>query len=363
MSVPDWLGTLGIFDEVYARALNPGSKESPSRGHIGCSHILPIPIYRETDIGYAAIMPIPISPADLSPPTWRRVQTNFRELRSRRPLARDVLERLRQELRLYHTYHSNAIEGNTLTLKETRLILEQGLTIGGKSLREHLEATNNAEAFDWIWKQARPSLRFDESLLRELHGLVTRGTVDHPGEYRRQQVWIGGSSHVPPPPSEVAPMLREMFTQMRSIREPALRGIFLHHRLAFVHPFLDGNGRTARLATNLIFMSGGYPPIVLRVEDRRRYYASLEEADRGRYGPFAAFILRGLDEALVVFLAAADPHRTLVPLRQLARGSPYSQEYLSLRARQGVLEAVKIGRVWYSSRRSLEKYVESLGRA
>lgn len=308
-------------------------------------------------------MPIPISPSDLPPTIWRRVQRNLKDLQSRRPLAKDTLEQLRQQLRLYHTYHSNAIEGNTLSLKETRLILEQGLTIGGKSLRDHLEATNNAEAFDWIWERARPGLRLDHSSLRKLHELVTRGTMEGPGEYRSQRVWIGGSSHVPPAPSEIVPMLDEAFRQLRNIREPALRGVFLHHRLVFVHPFLDGNGRTTRLAANLVLMSAGYPPIVLRVEDRRRYYACLEEADRGRYAPFASFIMRAVDEALVVFLAAVDPKRTLVPLRQLARGSPYSQEYLSLRARQGVLEAVKIGRTWYSSRLALDRYAGSIRRA
>ena len=308
-------------------------------------------------------MPIPISSADLPATVWHRVQRNLSDLRSRRPLDKDVLERLRQQLRLYHTYHSNAIEGNTLTLKETQLILEQGLTIGGKSLREHLEATNNAEAFDWIWGRARPGLRLDHSILRRLHEFVTRGTMEHPGEYRRQQVWIGGSAHIPPAPSEIAPLLDETFSQCRTVREPVLRSVFLHHRLVFVHPFLDGNGRTTRLAANLVSMSAGYPPVVLRVGDRRRYYACLEEADRGRYKAFAAFILRAVDEALVVYLSAADPERTLLPLKQVARGSPYSQEYLSLRARQGVLEAVKIGRTWYASRRALEAYVESMRQA
>lgn len=308
-------------------------------------------------------MPIPISSADLPPVVWRRVQENLVELRSHRPLAKDTLNRLREQLRLYHTYHSNAIEGNTLTLKETRLILEQGLTIGGKSLREHLEATNNAEGFDWIWERARPGLRLDQSVLRKLHEIVTRGTMEHPGEYRTQQVWIGGSAHAPPAPSDIVPMLDEMLRQLHGIREPALRGILLHHRLVFIHPFLDGNGRTTRLAANLVFMSAGYPPVVLRVEDRRSYYASLEEADRGRYGPFASFILRAVDEALIVFLSAADLKRALIPLKQLARGSPYSQEYLSLRARQGVLESVKIERTWYSSKHALDRYVESLRRA
>jgi Fic family protein len=308
-------------------------------------------------------MPIPISAADFPPTMWRRVQANLNELRSHRPLPKDMLERLRQQLRIYHTYHSNAIEGNTLTLKETQLILEQGLTIGGKSLREHIEATNNGEAFDWIWERARVGLRLDHSLLRQLHELVTRGTMEHPGEYRNRQVWIGGSAHVPPAPSEVIPMLDDMFKQVRGTREPVLRGIFLHHRLAFIHPFLDGNGRVTRLAANLVLMSAGYPPVVLRVEDRRRYYACLEQADRGAYAPFAGFILRAVDEALTVFLSAADPERSLVPLKRLARGSPYSQEYLALRARQGVLEAVKVGRTWYSSRQALNAYIEAVRRS
>src|SRR3990172_13378868 len=158
-------------------------------------------------------MPIPISSADLPPVVRQRVEANHRTLRERRPLPPDVVARLREQLRIAHTYHSNAIEGNTLTLKETRLILEQGITIGGKSLREHLEATNNAGGFDWIWKTARPRLRFDHVLLRKLHELVTRGILEDPGRYRRQQVWIGGSAHVPPVPREVPGRLDEMFQE------------------------------------------------------------------------------------------------------------------------------------------------------
>jgi Fic family protein len=302
-------------------------------------------------------MPIPISSADLPPVVWRRVQANHRTLRERRPLPRDVVARLREQLRVAHTYHSNAIEGNTLTLKETRLILEQGLTIGGKSLREHLEATNNARGFDWIWGKAKPGLRMDHEMIRTLHEIVTRGILDSAGRYRAEQVWIAGSAHVPPPASEIVPLLGTLFAELPGIRDPVLRMIHLHHRLASVHPFLDGNGRTARLAANLVLLSGGYPPVVLRVQDRRRYYRCLEEVDRGRYEALGGFLLRAVDEALVLHLAAVEPERALVPLKTLARRSPYSQEYLALRARQGVLEAVKIDDVWYSSRPALDDYV------
>ncbi len=288
---------------------------------------------------------------------WRRVQANRRTLRKRRPLPRDVVARLREQLRIAHTYHSNAIEGNTLTLKETRLILEQGVTIGGKSLREHLEATNNARGFDWIWDRAKPALRLDHRTVQGLHEIVTHGIIESAGRYRAEQVWITGAAHVPPPASEVVPLLDVLFGELRGIRDPVLRMIYLHHRLAFVHPFLDGNGRTARLAANLVLLSGGYPPVVLRVQDRRRYYRSLDEATRGRYPALAGFLLRAVDEALVLYLAAVEPDRALVPLKALARRSPYSQEYLSLRARQGVLEAVKIDDVWYSSKPALDDYV------
>ena len=286
----------------------------------------------------------------------QRVEANHRALRERRPLPKDVVARLREQLRVAHTYHSNAIEGNTLTMKETRLILEQGVTIGGKSLREHVEATNNAHAYDWIWGKAKPGLRVDHGTIQALHGIVTRGILDSAGQYRREQVWITGASHVPPPPEKIVPLLDDAFEELSKLRAPVLRMIYLHHRLAFVHPFLDGNGRTARLAANLVLLSAGYPLSVLRVEDRRRYYRALDEADRGRFAPIGGFLLRAVDESLALYLAAVEPERALVPLKTLTRRSPYSQEYLSLRARQGVLEAVKIGDVWYSSKPALDEY-------
>lgn len=309
------------------------------------------------------MLPIPISASELPSPIWRRIQTNFQALKTHRPLPRDALERLRVQLRLYHTYHSNAIEGNTLSLKETRLILEEGITIGGKSFREHLEATNNAQAFDWIWQQAKPGFRFDHLVLQQLHEMVTRGTLDSAGRYRTGSVWIAGAKHRPPPPAKIISLLDALLSGLPKLREPVIRSICLHHGLVFVHPFFDGNGRVARLAANLLLMSEGYPPIVLRVGDRLRYYDNLEEADSGNPRPFAAFVARAVDEALVVFLSAVESDRALLPLKDLARGSPYTQEYLSLRARQGALEAVKIDEVWYSSKRALADYRDTLGRS
>ncbi len=307
-------------------------------------------------------MPIPISAADLPPIVWARVRGSLRDLDAHRPLPADAVKALRDQLRVLHTYHSNAIEGNSLTLKETRLVLEEGITIGGKSLRDHLEATNNARAFEWVWDLAKPRLRVDHALIQHLHEMITRGILESAGRYRTEQVWIGGARHIPPQPAKIVPLLDAAFAEIPAIREPVLRSIYLHHRIAYVHPFLDGNGRVARLAANLALLSARYPPIVLRVSDRLRYYKYLQAADDGDLLPFARFILRALDESLTSFLAAVEPERALVPLRVLAKRSRYSQEYLSLRARQGVLAAVKMEGDWYSSRKALSDYLEKVGR-
>ncbi len=307
-------------------------------------------------------MPIPIASSEFPSLVWGRVHCNFELLRKQRPLGQDILRKLQQQLRIEHTYNSNAIEGNTLTLRETQLVLEQGVTIGGKSLREHLEAISNARAFDWVWEMAKPALKIDHVVVQRLHELVMRGITEWAGRYRTQNVRIGGSRHTPPRPEKIVRLLDAMFSELREHADPIIRSIYLHHRLVFVHPFLDGNGRVARLAANLVLLSEGYPPVVLRASDRKRYYRSLQAADDGDYKPFGGFILRAVDESFAFFLSAVRPARALAPLRELARQTPYSQEYLSLRARQGALEAVKVGRVWYSSREALENYLRTVQR-
>ena len=301
-------------------------------------------------------MPIPIETKTFPPTVWRRVQANLASLNRRRPLNPELIQRLRGQLRVLHTHHSNAIEGNRLTLRETQIVLEEGITIGGRTLREHLETVNTAHAFDWVWGAAKPGFTWDHIRLQELHEIVMRGMSEFAGRYRIQNVRITGSDHAPPAPAKVVRLLDSLFDFLAVIQNPVVRGVYFHHKLVHIHPFLDGNGRVARLASNLVLMSAGFPPTVLRVEDRHRYYEGLRKADTGDYSPLAAFLLRSVDEALSTWLAAVEPESALVPLKQIARGTSYSQEYLSLRARQGVLEAVKIDGVWHSSRRALAEY-------
>ncbi len=287
-----------------------------------------------------------------------RINSKMQRLNSLRPLPADAVKRLHEELRLLHTYHSNAIEGNTLTLSETRLVLEEGITIGGKSLREHLEATNNAKAFDLMEDIAKKRKAIDHVIIQRIHEAVTAGILEEAGKYRTKNVRITGATKAPPDWSKVVKLMDELIEKItKSKKNPVETSAFLHHRFVEIHPFIDGNGRVARLLTNLYLIAQGYPPIVLKTEDRGKYYRFLREADAGNLAPFTNFIAKAVDESLTTYLSIFGGTDELLPLKELAKETPYSQEYLSLRARQGVLDAVKIGKIWYSSKRAIEQYL------
>lgn len=287
-----------------------------------------------------------------------RINSKMQRLNSLRPLPADAVKRLHGELRLLHTYHSNAIEGNTLTLSETKLVLEEGITIGGKSLREHLEATNNAKAFDLMEDIAKKRKAIDHVIIQRIHEAVAAGILEEAGKYRTKNVRITGATKAPPDWSKVVKLMDKLIEKItKSKKHPAETSAFLHHRFVEIHPFIDGNGRVARLLMNLYLIAHGYPPIVLKKEDRGKYYRFLRAADAGNLAPFANFIGKAVDESLTMYLAIFGGTDELLPLKELAKETPYSQEYLSLRARQGVLDAVKIGKIWYSSKRAIEQYL------
>ncbi|CAG0962237.1 MAG: Fic family protein [Candidatus Methanoperedens sp.] len=291
-----------------------------------------------------------------------RIEEKMGRLNSLRPLPADSVIRLHDEMRLLHTYHSNAIEGNTLTLSETRLVLEEGTTIGGKSLREHLEATNNAKAFDLIEDIANKKKPIDHITIQQIHELVTAGILEEAGKYRRINVRITGAVKTPPDWSKIVKLMDELVKKIsESKTHPVETAAYLQHRFVKIHPFIDGNGRVARLLTNLYLFSRGYPVIVLKSEERGKYYKFLRAADAGNLGTFANFIAKAVDESLTMYLSIYGGIDELLPLKELAKGTPYSQEYLSLRARQGILDAVKTGKSWYSSKRAVEEYLSEHG--
>ena len=295
-----------------------------------------------------------------------KIQRKKERLDAHRPLPESAVRKLRDELRLLHTYHSNAIEGNTLTLQETKLVLEEGITIGGKSLREHLEATNLAEAYDLIESIAKDKREIDHTTIQQIHEVVVRGIKVDAGKYRVHNVRITGATKTPPDFSKVTRMMDDLIAflnlnlQDKEKKEhPVKTAAFMHHKLVEIHPFTDGNGRVARLLTNLFLVKEGYPPIVLRKEERGKYYRFLRLADGGNLEPFANFIAKSVDESLTLYLAIFGGADELVPLADMGKlkECPYSHEYLGLRARQGLLDAVKIGRRWFSTRRALEDYI------
>lgn len=289
-----------------------------------------------------------------------RIDRKKKLLDSKRPLPADALNKLQEEMRLVHTYNSNAIEGNTLSFQETKLVLEEGITIGGKSILEHLEATGNANAFNLLEDMAKSPTAIAHPDILILHDMITLGIQKDHGQYRTTNVRITGAVKRPPDFLKILNLISEMLDKISKMKEhDAIVAAYLHHRFVEIHPFSDGNGRVARLLTNLYLMKKGYPPIILKKENRIKYYSCLRKADQGDLKSFAYMIAKAVDESLTIYLAMFGGHDELIPLKELAGSTSYSQEYLSLRARQGKLDAVKIGRVWHSTRAAIEDYIKS----
>lgn len=213
----------------------------------------------------------------------KKVDTLHKAWNKVRPLSNLKIEKLRSYYKIKYTYESNKIEGNTLTLSETKLVVEDGLTIGGKSLNEHLEAINHAEAIEYIYELINDKVEFDEKLLLTIHGLILRGIDrENAGRYRKVPVRITGSEHIPPQPYLLGKMMEEYFdyySKMRKRLHPVLLAAEMHERLVSIHPFIDGNGRTSRLIMNFILLKHGYTIANLKgaSENRLAYYNALEK--------------------------------------------------------------------------------------
>jgi Fic family protein len=228
----------------------------------------------------------------------------------RRRLRTGGLEGLEHSQRIDITYTSNAIEGNTLTAGETALVLEKGITISGKPLRDHLEAIDHARALEWVLDIAsKESDPITEADIRNLHNLiVAKSKPEIAGRYADNARFVNTNAGVYnfPAPMQV-PMLMETFCRWLSAAGNTPETAFEAHRgLVAIHPFNDGNGRTARLLMNLVLARGGYPPIAIRPEDRPAYIAALETSEQGGgHAAFDALLLGRLDQTLDMYLDAA----------------------------------------------------------
>jgi fido (protein-threonine AMPylation protein) len=203
--------------------------------------------------------------------------------KSNRPLDIGQIRKMEEYFRVNYTYESNRIEGNTLTMQETHMVVNQGITIGGKSMREHLEAINHSEAIDYLYDLVARRMDFNERVLKELHHLVLKGIDrENAGKYRNVPVRIGGASFVPAQPYLVPKLMEDVFVfyvENKDIMHPVVLAAEMHERIVTVHPFIDGNGRTSRLVMNLILLSHGYTIANLKGDNtsRLRYYTALEK--------------------------------------------------------------------------------------
>lgn len=199
------------------------------------------------------------------------------ELDGRRPLTEGELERLSEEFAVEYTYNSNAIEGNTLTLRETDLVL-RGLTIDQKPLKDHMEAVGHKEAFDFVRVLVKENAPLTQSIIKQIHYLVLADKKDDRGVYRRVPVRIMGAHHEPVQPYLIEPKMEQLLLDYESSEEHIVTKLArLHIEFEGIHPFIDGNGRTGRLLVNLELMKAGYPPIDIKFTDRVAYYNAFDE--------------------------------------------------------------------------------------
>lgn len=292
-----------------------------------------------------------------------RIDEGKRLIDKFRPLPSVVLSRLQKQFMLEWTYNSNAIEGNTLTLRETKIVLEEGLTIGSKSLKEHLEAINHKKAIVFVEELANSQAMITERNIREIHSIVLKEIDDkYVGCYRDIQVRITGATHVPPDPILVPDVMCE-FAKKRltqSKTHPVEQAALAHLDLVGIHPFVDGNGRTSRLLMNLILMKHGYFPAIILKNDRKRYYTTLDKGHSGKPDDFIFFVGRALERTIYLYLEAIPEVKThFITLAEAAKLSPYSQDYLSILARRGTIPAFKIKRNWMLTLESLQEYVKN----
>jgi Fic family protein len=236
----------------------------------------------------------------------KEIEQKKAQLDRLRPLSGGALAQLQKYYDVELTYTSNAIEGNTLTRRETAEVIEHGITVGGKPLRDHLEAVDHYEAVQWMRELAAQATPLGENTVCELHRrIVARSQPAVAGVYSPHPRRIAGSPVIFPNPFRI-PRLMEEFGAWLSSAPSTPEGAFEgHFRLTAIHPFSDGNGRAARLLMNLLLIRGGYPPVTVRPEDRKTYLDALELGSlAGDLRPFQSFMHERLDATLGEYLGA-----------------------------------------------------------
>lgn len=305
-----------------------------------------------------------------------KLQAKKQRLDSYKPLQNELIKNLEEWFRIELTYTSNAIEGNTLTRQETAMVVEEGITVKGKSLTEHQEAINHAEAFDYI--QTLVNKKSQELTARDIldiHSIILNKIDDtNKGRYRTVAVRLRGSETILPNPLKVPDLMEEFFTWLQSdiSDDPVKIAIDAHYKFVSIHPFVDGNGRTARLLMNLLLMQAGYPSAITRKEDRSEYINSLEKGQtQNELDDYYNLMLEAIDRSLDIYLEAVEPERVSVEkptldqrfytTDEVAKLLQVDPESVRRYVRRGDLKAVKLGGKFIRiDKTDLEKFIESL---
>ena len=240
--------------------------------------------------------------------TFDRLIEKKQILQSSRPLPNIALHKIRESLSIEWTYNSNSIEGNTMSLRETQMVIQEGITIKGKSLREHFETHNHDKAIDYLYSIVNEDYKLRSIDILSLHGLVLRSIEDDfAGRIRNGGVRITGANFSPPNASKISELLDELIhfvnTNPLELNDIELATIF-HHKLVWIHPFFDGNGRTVRLAMNLLLMGSGFPPAIILKNDRKKYYEALNQANRDNYQKLTLLMCQSLERTLNIYINA-----------------------------------------------------------
>jgi len=305
----------------------------------------------------------------LSPIVKARLEEKLKKLNKLRPLPRSAVQKLREKFQIEMTYNSNAIEGNSLTLKETFLVINEGITIKGKPLKDHLEAKNHQAALEYLYDLIDKDKKhtISKMFIRNFHQIIIQETdKEWAGRYRNANVIICGAKHTPPDALQIPQKMKDLMTWLNSQKNKTNiveLAALLHHKLVYIHPFFDGNGRTSRLAMNLLLMQAGYPLVIILKNDRKKYYDVLSKADDGKYESLVKFIAQSVERSLDIYLKTLTPatqkQEKFLTFAEIAKNSPFSAKYLNLLARQGKLEAHKEGRNWMTSKEAVERYLKN----
>lgn len=252
----------------------------------------------------------------------KRIDEKKKKIDAVRPLPPELVKNLQEWFAVEFTYTSNAIEGNTLSASETAMVVEKGITIAGKTIREHLEAINHIQAIDFIRELAskkRQEIALDDILA--IHKIVLQKIDDmHAGIFRKVMVKIAGSQTIFPNAAKVPFLMVEFMSWLQDVQNhPVIVAALAHYKLVMIHPFVDGNGRTARLLMNLLLLQCGYPLAIIKKEQRATYIASIEHVAHSdfvkenmqNYDAFYAVIISAVEYSLDIYLDAIEQSNLL----------------------------------------------------